>query len=78
METNAASCTRVAVVVGCGSKHDKGGGLDEFEPTVRFGLGGALSIKFAQHFDHVLILSRYAHRLYNRPGLLVQSAGSVV
>jgi hypothetical protein len=51
---------RVAVLVGCGSKHDKGGGLEEFEPTVRFGLGGALSIKFAQSpdFDHVLILSR--------------------
>lgn len=51
---------RVAVIVGCGSKHDKGGSLAEFEPTVRFGLGGALSLTFAKSslFDHVLLLSR--------------------
>ena len=51
---------RVAVIAGCGSKHDKGGALDAFEPAVRFGLGGALSLAFAkaESFDHVLLLSR--------------------
>ena len=50
---------RIAVIVGCGSKHDKDG-VSELPPTVRFGLGGALSITFAQSrsFDHVLLLSR--------------------
>jgi hypothetical protein len=50
---------RIAVIVGCGSKHDKGG-KEVFGPSVRFGLGGALSIAFAKSssFDHVLLLSR--------------------
>ena len=36
---------RVAVIAGCGSKHDKGGALDAFEPAVRFGLGGAVRLR---------------------------------
>lgn len=55
----AQTIRKVAVIVGCGSKHDKGG-LTDFVPSVRFGLGGALSLAFAKSssFDHVLLLSR--------------------
>lgn len=57
---------RIAVIVGCGSKHDRGGTAAEFAPAVRFGLGGALAIGFAKSssFDHVLLLSRCAMCLH--------------
>ena len=58
----AAAAPKVAVIVGCGSKHDKFGDAEakaeEYPPTVRFGLGGALSLRFAAAGFHTVLCSR--------------------
>ena len=58
VEEAAVGVRKVAVIVGPGSKWDKGGSLEEFEPTVRWGLGGALALKFAHEGYHVALLAR--------------------
>lgn len=49
---------KVAVIVGCGSKHDKDGSDTELPPTSRWGLGGALSMRFAAAGFHVVLMGR--------------------
>lgn len=48
------------MIVGAGSKHDRDGTDDELEPTARWGLGGALSLRFAAGGFHVVLLGRRA------------------
>lgn len=48
----------VAVIVGCGSKHDKDGSDTELPATSRWGLGGALSLRFAVAGFHVVLMGR--------------------
>lgn len=53
--------TPIVVVVGAGSKHDKGAeatGLEDLPPTVRWGLGGALPLPFAEKGFHVVLMGR--------------------
>ncbi|KAJ8606080.1 hypothetical protein CTAYLR_005187 [Chrysophaeum taylorii] len=47
----------VAVIVGAGSKWDEDGNAKHLEPSVRFGLGGALSLRFARDY-HVVLMGR--------------------
>lgn len=55
----AAQPKAVAVIVGCGSKHDKDGAGTHLPPTSRYGLGGALSIRFATEGGyHVVLMGR--------------------
>lgn len=54
----------VAVIVGCGSKHDKEGSAEHMEPTSRYGLGGALSIRFGTVGGyHVVLMGRRSNIL---------------
>jgi len=46
------------VLVGCGSKHDKDGSDEELPPSSRWGLGGALALRFAARGFHVVLMSR--------------------
>merc|ERR1712216_230503 len=52
------SMAKVAVIVGCGSKHDKDGSDTELPVTSRWGLGGALSMRFAAAGFHVALMGR--------------------
>jgi len=52
-----ASPTKVAVVVGAGTKYSQDGGA-EMPPSSRWGLGGALSLRFAAGGFHVVLLGR--------------------
>jgi len=49
---------KVAVIVGAGSKHDKDGTAVELPATSRWGLGGALALRFAAGGFHVVLLGR--------------------
>jgi NAD(P)-dependent dehydrogenase (short-subunit alcohol dehydrogenase family) len=53
-----AAMSKLAVIVGCGSKHDKDGADTELPPTSRWGLGGALSLRFASAGFHVILMGR--------------------
>lgn len=48
----------VAVIVGCGSKYDKDGNDTELPLTSKWGLGGALSLRFAAAGFHVVLMGR--------------------
>ena len=48
---------KVAVIVGAASKHDQDGQDDTLPPSSRYGLGGALALRFAQDF-HVVLFGR--------------------
>lgn len=48
----------VAVIVGPGSKHDRDGSAGDLPPTARWGLGGALCLRFAAGGFHVALLCR--------------------
>lgn len=56
-ETEMNQC-KIAVIVGAGSKHDKDGIATELEATARWGLGGALALRFAKGGFHVVLLGR--------------------
>ena len=65
METKGAdaapatpSSPLVAVIVGCGSKHDLDGADAELPPESRWGLGGALAMRFAAAGLHTVCMSR--------------------
>ncbi|CAE7377511.1 budC [Symbiodinium natans] len=49
---------KVAVIVGAASKHDKDGTDVDLPPASRWGLGGALCLRFAQGGFHVALLGR--------------------
>jgi len=49
---------KVAVIVGAASKHDKDGADTELPPASRWGLGGALCLRFAKGGFHVALLGR--------------------
>lgn len=48
----------VAVIVGASSKHDQGGDCQELPASSRWGLGGALALRFAAGGFHVALLAR--------------------
>lgn len=50
--------SQLAVIVGCGSKHANGGSDEELPPTSRWGLGGALPLRFAAAGFHVVLMGR--------------------
>lgn len=52
------STDKVCVIVGAGSKHDKEGTATDLPVTSRWGLGGALPLRFAAGGFHVLLLAR--------------------
>ena len=56
----------VAVIVGAGSKHDHDGAATHMPPSSRWGLGGALSLRFAAAGYHVILLGVAAWRINNR------------
>jgi NAD(P)-dependent dehydrogenase (short-subunit alcohol dehydrogenase family) len=50
---------RCAIIVGAGSKHDRDGmGGDDLPPSTRFGLGGALALRFAKEDYTVILMGR--------------------
>lgn len=49
---------KVVIIVGAGSKWDKDGNETDFPPSVRFGLGGALALRFAAKGYHVVLCGR--------------------
>ncbi|MEM1075891.1 MAG: SDR family NAD(P)-dependent oxidoreductase [Pseudomonadota bacterium] len=51
----SGSKKRVAVIVGAGSKYTKGDISSEVNPAIKWGLGGALSQRFAQDYTTVLM-----------------------
>mmetsp|Transcript_70 Transcript_70/g.197 ORF Transcript_70/g.197 Transcript_70/m.197 type:complete len:267 (+) Transcript_70:62-862(+) len=53
-----SAATKVAVIIGGGSKHDKGGQVEEVRPESRWGIGGSLGLRFAAGGLHVALLSR--------------------
>lgn len=61
---------KVAVIVGAATKYDEGPGAAAQPATSRWGLGGALSLKFAAAGFHVVLLGR-------RPAVLEAVAGEV-
>ena len=65
---------RVCVIFGAGSKWDKDGAAVDIEPRNRFGLGGALALKFAAEGYHVVACGRRKHIL-DGVVALVQAAG---
>ncbi|KAK3279968.1 hypothetical protein CYMTET_12172 [Cymbomonas tetramitiformis] len=53
--------SKIAVIVGVGSKHDKGGSCaEDFPACARWGFGGALAFKFSSAGFHVVLLARRA------------------
>ena len=53
----------IAVIIGASSKHDFDGSSDELPASTRFGLGGALAMKFAEEGFHVVLTARRAEVL---------------
>lgn len=49
---------KIVVVVGAGSKHDLDGKQEDLDPSIRWGLGGALGMPFVEAGFHVALLGR--------------------
>ncbi|MBK7665414.1 MAG: SDR family NAD(P)-dependent oxidoreductase [Sterolibacteriaceae bacterium] len=60
--SHSTSKPRIAVIVGARSKHDKYGDSAGLSAHIRWGLGGALSLRFAQDYT-VVLMGRSAEEL---------------